>query len=229
MVQKRVSTKDIAYVDIKSKIIKCELIPNQAIVEETLAEELGISRTPLRSAIQRLELEGMIIRNANGRLNVAPVSIKELKDLFIMRSKLEGIVVGDAIDNLTRSDIEHLSYLAEMIKVTSKLKNTESINDFGSQFHKAIYEISNNDTVTRVLEQSKDHITRYRRLAIKYIVDVDNDNEIQKGDHEHQQILEFMISKNKQLAIEATEKHILNTMNRALPAMEKYHYSEIKS
>ena len=212
----RISTKDIAYEQLKERIIKCFFEPGQPIVEEELAKELEISRTPLREAIQRLELEGLVVRNSNGRIRVAPVSIKELKELFIMRSKLEGIAIVDAIDNITEEDIKCLSYLAKMVKLTSQMQNQDDTNNFGTQFHSFIYNISRNQTVEKVLFQLNDHINRYRRLAIKHIIDT------KKASDEHEIILEYMISGDKENAESTIENHILSSMNQAVKAVEKY-------
>ncbi|NRG43991.1 GntR family transcriptional regulator [Bacillus sp. CRN 9] len=95
----RVSAKDIVYTKLKKGIISCEFKPGQAIIEDDLASELEVSRTPLREALQRLEIEELVIRQQNGRLKVAPVSVKEVKELFLVRSMLEGIVVLEAIEN----------------------------------------------------------------------------------------------------------------------------------
>ncbi|WP_156889070.1 FCD domain-containing protein [Planococcus maritimus] len=66
-----------------------------------------------------------------------------------MRSKLEGILIRDAINNLTDESIEYLSYLTKMVQFTSRLENYKDIDDFGGKFHNAIYTISNNTTVVK--------------------------------------------------------------------------------
>src|SRR3954454_16673108 len=93
---RRLSTKDIVYFEIKKRIIESVLKPNQPINEENLASELQISRTPIREALQRLEIEELIIRQSNGRLRVAPISVQEAEEIFHIRSLLEGLVTRDA-------------------------------------------------------------------------------------------------------------------------------------
>ncbi|MFD1040583.1 GntR family transcriptional regulator [Virgibacillus byunsanensis] len=218
----RISSKDIAYEQLKERIIKCIFDPGQPIVEDELAKELEISRTPLREALLRLELEGLVVRNSNGRIKVAPISIKELKELFIMRSKLEGIVIVDAIDNITEEDVKYLSYLAKMVKLTSRLRNHEDIDNFGAQFHNFIYNISGNKTAVKILFQLNDHINRYRRLAHKHIIDT------KKASDEHEIILEYIINKDKVNAESKIVNHIIGSMNQAVKAVEKYESSVTK-
>ncbi|KAA0955372.1 GntR family transcriptional regulator [Sporosarcina sp. ANT_H38] len=212
----RISAKDIVYEQIKEKIIKCLLEPGQPIVNEKLGKELEISRTPLREALQRLEVEELVVRNSNGTFSVAPISIKEVKELFVIRSKLEGILIRDAIDNLTEEHIEYLSYLTKMVKLTSRLENYTDTENFGGKFHSAIYSISDNTTVVNIILQLNDRINRYRRLAHKHYVDINALSE------EHEFILNYMIKRDKNNAELTIEKHIIDAMKVAVKAVEKY-------
>lgn len=212
----RISAKDIVYEQIKERIINCSLEPGQAIVKGQLGKELEISRTPLREALQRLEVEELVVRNSNGTFSVAPISIKEVKELFVIRSKLEGILVRDAIDNLTDEHIEYLSYLTKMVKVTSKIENYADTENFGGKFHSAIYSISGNTTVVHIISQLNDRINRYRRLAHKHYGDIKTLSE------EHEVILNRMIERDKVNAELKIERHILDAMDVAVKAVEKY-------
>ncbi|MGG0644109.1 GntR family transcriptional regulator [Sporosarcina gallistercoris] len=212
----RVSTKDIAYKELREKIVKCILEPGQPIVEDELAKELKISRTPLRESLQRLELEGLISRGINGRMKVAPISIQEVKEIFLIRSNLEGIVIENAIDHITEKEIEHLAHLVEILKLTVSLKNFEKIDDFGSQFHEYIYKVSRNRIAVKFLSQLNSLITRYRRLAHQCIIDTKNSVD------EHEVILNYIIKKDKVNAVAEMRKHILGSMNQAIKTVEKY-------
>ncbi|MCC3359172.1 GntR family transcriptional regulator [Bacillus sp. REN16] len=212
----RVSTKDVAYEELRKRIIKCTLEPGQPIVEDELAKELGISRTPLRESLQRLEIEGLVIRNVNGRSNVAPVSIQEVKEIFIIRSNLEGIVIEDAIDNITEEEIEHLTYLVEILKISANLENYETIDNLGGQFHEYIYQVSRNKTAVKFLSQLNSLINRYRRLAHRHIIDT------KKSVDEHRYILDYIIKKDKVNAVAEIKKHILGSMNQAIKTVESY-------
>lgn len=212
----RVSTKDIAYEELRERIIKGVFEPGQPIAEEELAKELQISRTPLRESLQILELEGLVKRGINGRMNVAPISIQEVKEIFIIRGNLEGIVIEDAIDNITEKDTEHLTYLVEILKMTVNLEDFETVDDFGRQFHEYIYKISANRTAVKFLSQLNSQINRYRRLAHKRIVDT------KKSVDEHEMILTYIIKKDKINAVAEVKKHILGSMNQAIKTVENY-------
>lgn len=210
----RVSAKDFAYTEVKQRIINCKFKPGQQIVEEELSNELEISRTPLREALQRLELEELVVRQPNGRLKVAPVSVKEVKELFLVRSMLEGIVVSEAVDNISDQDIKNLSYLVRMVKETSGEGNHEDVSNFGTQFHTYLYNLSQNKTVVKILFQLNDHITRYRRLA--HFIDT------KKTSDEHEVILDFIVKKDKKNAETTMKNHVLDSMNQAVLAVMQY-------
>lgn len=212
----RVSAKDIVYTKLKKGIISCEFKPGQAIIEDDLASELEVSRTPLREALQRLEIEELVIRQQNGRLKVAPVSVKEVKELFLVRSMLEGIVVLEAIENITEKEIQHLSYLVIMVKNSGET-NFEDVDHFGSQFHTALYHLCHNNTAVKILMQLNDRIARYKRLA--YFVDT------KKTSEEHEIILDYIIKKDKLNAEIAIKNHVLDSMEQAIKAVEQYEES----
>lgn len=210
------STRDFAYNEIKKEIITGNWAPEQPIVEECVATKLEISRTPLREALQRLEIEELVVRQRNGRLKVAPISIQEVKELFTVRRKLEGIIALEATENATEKDINHLSTLTLMIKETFKKGNMEDILYYGGKFHTYLYQISGNKTVVNILSQLNDHILRYRHLVPLGSVD-----RLENSVIEHEQILDCISKRDKQGAKIALEKHIEKSLAEAIKAIKK--------
>lgn len=213
----RYSAQDFAYLDIKQKILEGILKPDTSIIEETLSFDLGISRTPLRGALQRLEFENLVIRGYNGRLRVTPISIQEVKEIFVVRSKLEEIAVEQATENATEDDLRNLSNIVHMIKQTYGDGKIEDILYYGGQFHTYIYDLSGNGTVNNILTQLNDHIHRYRRLVPEQNID----RTIEAGE-EHELILNSMLQKDKKGAKQAMKKHIQHSLVSAINAIVQY-------
>lgn len=211
----RVSAQDFAYLEIKRKILEGTYRPGQPIVEEDLCETLEISRTPLRGALQKLEFENLVIRKSNGRLQIAPISIQELQEIFEVRSKLEEIAVVQATKNATEEDLRLLSNIVFMIKHTYGNGNIDEILYYGSKFHQYIYDLSRNKTVNNILTQLNDHIHRYRRL-----VPEDNIDRVIEAGEEHEVILEYMKNKDAEGAKQAMTNHIEKSIQAAVKRIQ---------
>lgn len=218
--QKQLSAKDYAYFEVKELIIKGELPPEEAIVEEKLATTLEISRTPLREALQRLEWEGLVSRRKNGRLEVASISISELKELFKIRSALEGIIVVHATQKATSEDLGKLEDCVNMITLLSGNNKVDEILKYGKAFHNYLYEISELETSVRILRQLNDHIDRYRKLVPF------EKTKSQKPIHsDHELILKLIKQKELDAVAKAMEDHILKSAEIAIAAVKRYENS----
>lgn len=211
------SAKDYAYFEVKELIIKGELPPEEAIIEEKLATLLEISRTPLREALQRLEWEGLVSRRKNGRLEVASISTSELKELFKIRSALEGIIVVHATKKATNEDLEKLDDCVQMITMLSGSDRVDDILQYGKAFHNILYEISELETSVRILRQLNDHIDRYRRL-----VPFEKTKSQKPIQNDHDLILKLIREKDSDNVASVMEEHIMKSAAIAIAAVTKY-------
>ena len=162
---KRKSTSDIAYHEVKQKIIKLEYAPDSPLVEEELSTKLNVSRTPLRQALYRLELEGLIIKQANGRMRIAPITLEEIDEIYKAREVLEGLLAREATLNMNVEKLQKLEDLLVLMKLAAEQNRIEHTVSYGSEFHAVLYSLSNNDTVKRLMKQLDGQIERYRRLS----------------------------------------------------------------
>lgn len=213
---RRVS-KDIAYLAIKQQIINGKLAPNASLIEENFASELKISRTPLREALQRLEIEDLVVRQPNGRLKVASISKREVEELFTVRSLLEGLVVRSAALEASPADLEALANILEQIKRSAEQGSEEDILDYGSQFHSYLYQLSRNKTAVKLLTSLNDHIIRYRRLVSRFETGREG-----KAYLEHKKILDSLQARDPDKAEQAMQEHILNSLQSVVERIEQY-------
>lgn len=211
------NTKDILYLELKKKIIDGSLSPNQPIVEDTIAKEFEVSRTPLREALQRLELEGWVVRQRNGRLKVSPISLHEVKEVFQVRSRLEGLVASEATKKANENDISQLENITNLITNAAKEDRRNDVIRFGAEFHNYLYKLSNHKTALKLLEQINDHISRYRRIG-----PTQNAKRSISAANEHQQIFEFFASGDYENCGRSMETHINNSLNAAIKSIKKY-------
>ncbi|MHA6261064.1 GntR family transcriptional regulator [Sporosarcina sp. CAU 1771] len=162
---KRLSASDIAYNELKQKIIEMHYEPERQLIEEELSTELSVSRTPLRQALYRLELEGLIIKQANGRMHVAPITLTEAEELYKVREVIEGLLVREATLLMTEEKRQQLEDILHLMKRSAEQNRIEHTVKYGSEFHAVLYSISTNQTAKRILEQLNGQIERYRRIG----------------------------------------------------------------
>ena len=205
--------RDIVFKTLREAIITGELKPGERLMEIKLANELGVSRTPVREAIRKLELEGLVIMTARKGAEVAPINEKDLMEVLEIRKTLEGLACELAAINTKKTDIEILRQINELIKVAIEKDDIETITNQDVAFHEAIYKTTNNKRLVQMLHQLKEHIFRYR---LKYIKNMKNKKAIVE---EHESIIRALEKKDQKSSrkeiekhIEVQERYILNTL-----------------
>lgn len=215
---KRLSASDVAYQELKRAITEWEYAPGEQLVEESLSKELQVSRTPLRQALYRLELEGLIIRQPNGRMNVAPITVEEVEEIYKVREVLEGLLAREATPHITVENLQRLEDILEMMRRSAEQNRKEDTVKYGSDFHQLLHDLSGNETAKRFLEQLKSRIERYRRIS-----GYNNPGYVpMRPVVEHRQILNALSHGDPDEAEEAMRKHIRNSFSVAKETIELY-------
>ncbi|GAA0355658.1 GntR family transcriptional regulator [Bacillus horti] len=213
----RQTTSDTVYEYIKKRIIELEYEPDEHLVEESLTAQLGVSRTPLRQALYRLELEGLLVKKSNGRIYVAPISIKEAKEIFRVREVLEGLTAREATlntkDELVFQRLEDTLYL-----MRNAAENNRQIDvvHYGSEFHQQLQQQSDNVTAAILLDQIMARISRYRRLGAYRDPNYSSLLPVQ----EHEEILGYMKRQDVDMAEKAMRSHIKRSYESTVAALK---------
>ncbi|WP_438315820.1 GntR family transcriptional regulator [Sporosarcina sp. FA9] len=208
---KRKSSSDIAYEAVRTKIIELEYAPEKQLVEEELSAQLNVSRTPLRQALYRLELEGLIIKQANGRMHVAPITLVEAEEVYKVREVIEGLLAREATLNMTDEKLHQLEDVLVLMKLAAEQGRIEHTIMYGSEFHSKLYALSSNQTAKRLMEQLDGQIERYRRISgyknpeYSPILPV----------HEHEEIMKFIRKRNADMVEKEMRKHIMRNLTVA--------------
>src|SRR5699024_8543249 len=188
---------DVIYGKLKNDIIELVYKPAEQLVESTLAEELGVSRTPLRQALYRLELEGLIIKKLNGRMIVADMSMKEAKELFAVREVIEGLIAREATNRIADDKnydilIREFETVIEYMRVAAGKDKRADVVKYGSQYHAMLESYSRNTVAANVLNQINLLVLRYRRFGIYS----DPEYDVQRPVRDHERILKSMKEKD---------------------------------
>ncbi|MBR3245081.1 MAG: GntR family transcriptional regulator [Parasporobacterium sp.] len=205
--------RDIVFKTLREAIITGDLQPGERLMEIKLANELGVSRTPVREAIRKLELEGLVIMTARKGAEVAPINEKDLKEVLEIRKALESLACELACKNIKDSDIRKLRTINGEISAAIESDDVDRITKKDVAFHETINEITDNRRLVQMLHQLKEHIYRYR---FEYIKEMKNKKIIVD---EHERIIDSLAAKDAERAsreiklhIEIQEKYILNTL-----------------
>lgn len=204
---KRKFIKDEAYDLISKKIISGELKPKTRIRINEMSEALGISRTPVREAILRLEDEGLILSKANRWTMVAPINIDETLNIYPIISSLEQLALKIGFSNINDEVIEELENINENIKKIQSKKNHIKILELDQAFHKEIIDLAQNSEIDSLLDGLK------RKVSRVDIYFFENDSHKMSSFDEHAEIIKYLKKKDLEKALLAIEKNWATTMS----------------
>lgn len=200
-----------AYDELRSRILT-GVLPQGSILSQThLAQEIGVSTTPLREALRHLAAEGLVQLESHRDARVASLTADEARDLYVLRENLDPLAAGLAADSRTEADITaiqatlaHLTPLHDAADLAAMAAHRE--------FHRAIYTASHNPLLIGILEGLWDKADRYRQVGLQSQKDSEKDRE--RVREEHIQIADAVISGDPLRAKEAMQRHVVGSLGR---------------
>lgn len=196
--------RDVVFNTLRQAILRGELKPGERLMEIQLANKLGVSRTPIREAIRKLELEGLVLMIPRKGAEVADIKEKNLRDVLEVRSALETLSVRLACERITDEQIEELKRAAKEFKFTLKSGDITKIAEADVKFHDVIYEATENKKLIQLLNNLREQMYRYRVEYLK------NETAHAKLLKEHEEIISKIEKRETQAAIASVCQHIDN-------------------
>lgn len=196
--------RDVVFQTLRQAILKGELQPGERLMEIKLAERLGVSRTPIREAIRKLELEGLVVMIPRKGAAVANITEKDTKDVLEVRRTLEMFAVEVACDRITEEQLEELKEAAKAFEASKGSMDVIRIAETDMKFHEIIYEATQNDRLVQMLNNLRENMYRYR---IEYLKDP---NYYDSLVGEHREILKAIETNDKESARVRMRDHIDN-------------------
>ena len=206
--------REVVCESLREAIRNGVLKPGERIMEIQLAEELGVSRTPVREAIRKLELEGYVVMMPRRGTYVASMSIRDINEIFEIRTALESLSNGLAADHITDDELEHLQRLLVIIGGYIKEGNIEKIVETDIEFHDLLYHAARNERLVGIISNLRDQLTRFRTLSMSY------PGRLEATLEEHRLIVEAIAQGDRKAASKAAERHMENSEKTLLKAME---------
>ena len=160
--------RDVVFNTLRQAILKGELKPGERLMEIQLANKLGVSRTPVREAIRKLELEGLVLMIPRKGAEVAEITRQDMEDGLEVRTALEELAVKDACDHITDAQLSELKKGSnEFKKALLEGKDLVTCADADMHFHDVILSATNNRRLIQMLNNLSEQMYRYRMEYLK--------------------------------------------------------------
>lgn len=207
--------RELVLETIREAIINGTLKPRERLMEIQLAEELGVSRTPIREALRKLEMEGFIVMVPRKGAYVADISFKDIADIFEIRAALEGLAAGLAAERITDEELESMERLLVEKGKAIAANDIEKLVAVDTKFHESLYQASRNQRLTSIISNLREQIQRFRTTSLSY------PGRSKQSLDEHRGIVEAIQSRDVQAARQAAQDHIENAENSMIECIKK--------
>ena len=181
-----------------------EMEPGERLMEIQLANKLGVSRTPIREAIRKLELEGLVIMIPRKGAEVAHITVKDMRDVLEVRSALEELAATLACKNVTPEHIEELKTANRVFEAAIVSKDVVAIVNADVAFHNIIYSMTDNQRLIQLVNSLSEQMYRYR---LEYVKDARTHSILIS---EHNDIIRQLADKDVEKAKVIVRQHITN-------------------
>lgn len=189
---------------LREDILSGKYQEHEELKEVAIGEELGVSRTPVREAFRQLELEGLIQIIPNKGAYVTGITAKDVKDIYMIRSSLEGMCAGLATENITKEQLEELEENVYLASFHASKGHMEQMTELDNRFHDILYSACNSKMLERLLVDFHQYVARIRQKTLST-----KERGIASND-EHRQIMEAIKAGNKEEAERLATLHIHN-------------------
>lgn len=204
--------RDVVFQTLRQAILKGELQPGERLMEIQLAQRLGVSRTPIREAIRKLELEGLVLMIPRKGAEVAKITQKHTRDVLEVRRALEELAAKLSCERISAKELKELETACQAFSKAIKGKDFMTIAEKDERFHDIIYLSTQNDRLVQLLNNLREQMYRFR---LEYIKDAHKHEDIAK---EHEEIYACIAKRDAKGAAVALRRHIdaqeSNVMNK---------------
>lgn len=215
MRESRESAREYALRQIRENIISLKLKPGSAVSENELARELGISRTPVREALQELQKMNLIEVFPQKGSVIAHIDFDIVDEMVFLRKVLEKAVVEELCSNITEENLQELNRNIQLQEFYLDNKNPQKVYELDNEFHRSLFIMSNKERVYNLMEGTQGHFDRIRALSVYSVKDI-------KIVSDHKAIVNAIKLSNKELAAEFIIKHLSRYKLDEKEIVEKY-------
>ena len=189
---------------LREDILSGKYAENEELKEVAIGEELGVSRTPVREAFRQLELEGLIQIIPNKGAYVTGITEKDVKDIYMIRSLLEGLCARWATEHITPEQMEEMEENIYLSRFHAQKGHLDQLAELDNRFHDILYEACNSKILEHQLKDFHQYVLRVRRKTLA------SKNRGPKSNEEHEQILLAIKAGDADKAEQLANRHMIN-------------------
>lgn len=212
------SLETAAYNEIRKALIMGDFPPGYQIVEEHIAKQLEMSRSPVRSALKRLQTEGFLEKRENKRIYVSMPTTQQTVDLLYIRESLDGTLAKLAAQRRTEKDIAQIRHALRLSETTMNQPNIFTHYNETILIHYMIYQSVHNDTLYQMAKRTQEQISLFTMKSFQT-----DRARLEEAYKEHIQICEAVINGDCDLAESSARTHVHNMINRVRLIDESRH------
>ena len=194
--------REMVYEELKIQILTGAIVPGTRMMEVELAETMGVSRTPIREAIRKLEKEGLVTIRPRRGAYASSISTQDMLEILEVRQNMEGLAAYFAASRMTPDQLDTLKQLSSKYNEAVKAGNTEDMIEYDTKFHRCIVDSCNNKVLVQMIEQLQEMVLRFRYIYYDTFRRAENMPE------EHQAIYDAIACGDEDAARAAADVHI---------------------
>ena len=203
-VSDKYSLRGRVFTKIRDDILNGVYKEHEELKEARIGKELGVSRTPVREALRQLELEGLVQIIPNRGAFVTGISAKDVRDIYMIRSRLEGLCARWACEHITREQLEAMEENVYLAEFHAGKGHMEQMAELDNQFHHTLYRACASKMLEHLLNDYHEYLLRVRKKALSSI------DRGTASNKEHRSIMEAIRAGNADLAERLASEHMKN-------------------
>lgn len=191
---------------IRDDILNGKYKEHEELKEVAIGEELGVSRTPVREAFRQLELEGLIQIIPNKGAYVTGITADDVKDIYMIRSRLEGLCARWATEKITKEQMEEMEENVYLAEFHAQKGHMDQMAELDNRFHEILYEACDSKMLEHLLKDYHNYVLRVRRKTL-------STNRGTESNNEHRMIMDAIKAKDADKAEELAHAHMINAFD----------------
>ena len=200
---------------LKNAIIDQTIEPGSRLVESKIADMLGISRTPLREALHKLEREDWIEKKPSGGFQVVTLTKDDIEETFGIRSVLESYAARLVAENSQEKDLIPLEKKMKEYQNCLEKKSNDKLQKINTQFHDLLYGLSKSPKLIKMINQLKSQISMSRQIILK------KDEYAQESNDDHVKMLDAIKNRDGEAVEQLVREHIIKGKNAVLSQLNQ--------